>query len=425
MPVYAFKGFDASGKTVSGTRDAENPRVIKQILKRDGIYLTELAESRPVAGKKSAASASGGGAAQAAVPLSQRKFELSFLKDRVSSQDLAVATRQLATLINAGIPLVDALVALIDQIDHEAFKSIWADVKQKVNEGASFGDALASHPKAFSNLYVNMVRAGESSGALDVVLSRLADFTESQAELRAKLIGTMVYPIIMMFMAIGVTGVLFIFVIPKISKIFEAQKVALPLPTQVLIFLSNMVKDWWFVGIPLMGLGIWGFFRYIKTEKGRPKWDRFVLKAPIFGPLIRMVAITRFAKTLGTLLGSGVQLIAAFDIVKNVVQNTVLLEVIEKARDAVKEGDSIAGPLKRSGEFPPIVTHMIAIGERSGQLEPMLGNIAKAYEVQVDARLRALTSILEPVMIVFMGVVVAFMVFSILLPMLEISSFAG
>jgi general secretion pathway protein F len=269
-----------------------------------------------------------------------------------------------------------------------------------------------------------MVRAGESSGALDVVLSRLADFTESQAELKSKLVGTMVYPVIMVVMAVAVTGILFIFVIPKIAKIFEAQKVALPLPTQILMFCSGLARDYWYVAVALLVASVWGFQKYIRSEKGRPKWDAFVLKAPLFGPLVRMVAITRFTKTLGTLLGSGVPLLNAFDIVKNVVQNTVLLNVIETARDCVKEGESIAAPLKRSGEFPPIVTHMIAIGEKSGQLEEMLNNIARSYEVQVDARLRAMTSLLEPLLLVFMGVIVAFIVFSILLPMLQISSFA-
>jgi general secretion pathway protein F len=409
MPVYAYKGFDASGRTVSGTRDADNPRVIKQLLKRDGIFLTELAESK--------ASVKAGSA--------KRSFSLSLLREHVSTQELAMATRQLATLVGAGIPLVDSLMALIDQVEHETFKAVWADVKQKVNEGASFADALGGHPRVFSHLYVNMVRAGESSGALEIVLGRLADFTESQAEMKSKLTGMMVYPLIMMCMASAVTGVLFVFVIPKISKLFESQKVALPLPTQVLILVSNTVRDYWFLLLPALLLTVWGFRRYIRSERGRPWWDRFVLDVPIFGSLVRMVAVTRFCKTLGTLIASGVPLLAAFDIVKNVVENGVLIKVIETARDAVKEGDSIAAPLKRSGEFPPLVTHMIAIGERSGQLESMLNNVARSYEVQVDARLRALTSILEPAMIVMMGLVVAFIVMSILLPMLQISSFAG
>jgi len=200
--------------------------------------------------------------------------------------------------------------------------------------------------------------------------------------------------------------------------------VALPLPTQVLIFLSDFTKNYWFLAIFIMLALAYGFKRYIGSTKGRAQWDSFLLTAPIFGPLVRMVAVTRFTKTLATLLASGVPLLTAFDIVKNVVQNTRLTRVIETARDCVKEGESIAAPIKRSGEFPPIVSHMIAVGERSGQLEEMLGKIAEAYEVQVDARLRMLTSTLEPLLLVVLGVIVAFIVFSILLPMLEISSFA-
>jgi len=406
--MYAYKGFNAAGKQVAGTQDADSPRAVKAALRRDGLYLTDLKETE--------ASAKGRGANKSA--------GFSLFGERVSSQELAVATRQLATLVGAGIPLVDSLVALIDQVESASFKGVWADVKQRVNEGAGFGDALSTHPRIFSGLYVNMVRAGETSGALDVVLVRLADFTESQSELRSKVVGTMVYPILMIAVANVVVAILMIFVIPKIARLFESQKVPLPLPTRVLIGLSLAIKAYWYFVFPVIGLIIYAFMRYIRTERGRPWWDAFVLDLPIFGPLVRMIAITRFSKTLSTLLGSGVPLLAAFDIVKNVVQNTVLLRVIEMARDGVKEGESIAAPLKRSGEFPPIVTHMIAIGERSGSLEEMLGNIARSYEVQVDSRLRAMTSILEPLLIVVMGVVVAFIVFSVLMPMMEISSFA-
>lgn len=406
MAVYAYRGFDAQGRAVTGTQDADSARSIKASLRRDGIFLTELSESHSSNERKSFGA----------------RFRVR--GSRVSAQDLAVATRQLATLIEAGIPLVDSLNALIDQIESPEFKGIWAEVKQKVNEGAGFGDALNIHPRVFSGLYVNMVRAGETSGALDIVLGRLADFTESQADLRSKLIGTMVYPALMVVMANLVIAILMIFVIPKISRLFLAQKVALPLPTRVLIGMSTLLKEYWFVFFPAIGLAIWGFIRYINSTNGRLWWDRVLLDMPLFGPLVRMVAITRFAKTLSTLIGSGVPLLGAFDIVKNVVQNTTLLAVIETARDCVKEGESIAAPLKRSGHFPPIVTHMIAIGEKSGSLEEMLANISRSYDVQIDSRLRALTSVLEPLLIVVMGVVVAFIVFSVLMPMMQISSFA-
>ncbi|MDP7040000.1 MAG: type II secretion system inner membrane protein GspF [Myxococcota bacterium] len=408
MPVFLYKGYATDGAVVKGTRDSENERSIKQSLRKEGIFVTELKEAQ--AKKEGAAS--------------RFNFQMPSFAERVSTQDLSAATRQLATLVGAGIPLVESIIALVDQTENPTLKTVWADVKQQVNEGIGLGDAMGAHPKVFSPLYINLVRAGETSGAMDIVLGRLADFTESQAQMRSKLMGALFYPIVMIIMALGVTALLFVVVIPKISKIFESQNVALPLPTQVLIFLSDFTKNYWFLAIFIMLALAYGFKRYIGSAKGRPQWDSFLLTAPIFGPLVRMVAVTRFTKTLATLLASGVPLLTAFDIVKNVVQNTRLTRVIETARDCVKEGESIAAPIKRSGEFPPIVSHMIAVGERSGQLEEMLGKIAEAYEVQVDARLRMLTSTLEPLLLVVLGVIVAFIVFSILLPMLEISSFA-
>jgi len=225
-------------------------------------------------------------------------------------------------------------------------------------------------------------------------------------------------------MAMSVVGILFVFVIPKITKIFESRKAAMPLPTTILIALSNLAKDYGIIIVPLAIGAVVLFSRYIRSPKGKPWWDRVILKLPLFGSLVRMIAITRFARTLSTLIGSGVPLLTAFDIVRAVVQNELLMEVIGQARDSVKEGESIAQPLKRSGEFPPIVTHMIAIGEKSGQLEEMLDHIARAYDVQVESRLQAMTSVLEPILLVIMGVVVGFIVFAVLLPMMEFTKFA-
>jgi len=341
----------------------------------------------------------------------------------VSSQDLAIATRQLATLIAAGIPLVEGLTALVDQIEHPRLKKIMGVVKQKVNEGASLADALAEHPKVFTDLYVNMIRAGESSGALDVVLVRLADFTETQAQLRNKLIGAMLYPAIMVVVGMVIVGILFVVVIPKVTKIFEDMNVTLPWTTRLLIALSSFARDYWYVllvGVPALAYGV---RRWMKTPRGRAWWDKTQLKAPVFGELVRMLAISRFAKTLATLLASGVPIITAMDIVKNVVTNTLLSSVIDNARDAIREGESIAAPLKRSGQFPPLVYHMIAIGEKSGQLEEMLQNVARSYESQTEMRITALTSLLEPIMIVAMGGGVAFIVFSILMPIMQLNTF--
>ncbi len=415
MPVFEYSGLTEAGKNVRGLKDAESAKALRTLLRKDGIFVTES--------RAADAAAAAGGKVGTGKGL-QREVDLGdFFGGGISTQDLAVATRQLSTLIGAGIPLAEALVALTEQVEHPRLKRILGTVKQKVNEGSSLADALAEHPKAFSTLYINMIRAGESSGALDVVLVRLADFTESSAQLRNKLVGAMIYPAIMICVGVAIIGILFVVVIPKVTKIFDDMGVTLPWTTRTLIALSVFFRDYWylvFTGVPAL---IWAFKRYIGTPKGRNWFDRTQLKVPVVGDLVRMLAISRFSKTLSTLLSSGVPLLTSLDIVRNIVENTVLSKVIENARDAIREGESIAAPLKRSGEFPPLVFHMIAIGEKSGQLEQMLGNVAKSYDSQVDMRVAALTSLLEPVMILFMGVVVAFIVFSILVPIMQLNTF--
>jgi general secretion pathway protein F len=413
VPVFEYTGLTEAGKNVRGIRDAESSKVLRQILRKDGVYLTDAR------------------AAEAGAVVGEQKTGLSREVDipamlgfaGVSSQDLAIATRQLATLIAAGIPLVEALTALVDQIEQPRLKRIMGVVKQKVNEGASLADALREHPKVFSELYVNMIRAGESSGALDVVLVRLADFTESQAQLRNKIIGAMLYPAIMVVVGIAIVGILFVVVIPKVTKIFDDMNVTLPWTTRILIGVSSFARDYWYVVLVAIPALVFGLRRFVRTARGRAWWDRTKLGAPVFGELIRMLSLSRFAKTLATLLASGVPLLTAMDIVRNIVSNTLLADVIDKARDAIREGESIAAPLRRSGQFPPLVYHMIAIGERSGQLEEMLQNVARSYEAQVEMRVGALTSLLEPVMIVAMGGGVAFIVFSILMPIMQLNTF--
>jgi general secretion pathway protein F len=413
VPVFEFTGLTEAGKNVRGIRDAESSKVLRQMLRKDGVYLTEAraAEAGAVAGEQKTGLA--------------REVDVGALfgLTGVSAQDLAIATRQLATLIAAGIPLVEALTALVDQVEQPRLKRILGAVKQKVNEGSSLADALAEHKKVFTDLYVNMIRAGESSGALDVVLVRLADFTEGQALLRNKIIGAMLYPAIMMVVGVAIVGILFVVVIPKVTKIFEDMNVTLPWTTRTLIAVSAFARDDWYVLLVVLPALAYGARRWVRTARGRAWWDRAQLRAPIFGDLLRMLAISRFAKTLATLLASGVPLLTAMDIVRNIVSNTLLSDTIEQARDAIREGESIAAPLKRSGQFPPLVYHMIAIGERSGQLEEMLRNVAKSYESQVEMRVSALTSLLEPVMIVAMGGGVAFIVFSILMPIMQLNTF--
>lgn len=415
MPVFEYRGLNSAGKQIKGLLEADSPKTLRSKLRADGVFLTDvLAQAE---GSRGAVSR-GANAAQVARDIDLRKLG----RGRVNTDDVAIFTRQLSTLLGAGVTLVESLTALVDQVEKERFKRALSDIKQRVNEGSSLADALGQHPKIFPNIYVNMVRAGEASGALDAVLTRLADFTENQARLQQKILSTMLYPAIMMVVGGGILVALMVFVVPKVTKIFETMKATLPLSTRILIATSNFFQNWWFVAVPVMALGVWLFMRWTKSPKGKPKWDRFVLKAPIVGSLVRLLSISRFARTLSTLLKSGVPLLAAMDIVKAIMTNTVLAEVVEKARDSIREGESIATPLKRSGEFPPLVYHMVAIGERSGQLEDMLTNVADNYETQVNVRIGALTSLLEPLLIVVMGAVIAFVALSILLPILQVNS---
>jgi general secretion pathway protein F len=408
MPVFEYRALTSAGKTVQGLREADSPKALRGTLRREGVFLTE------VVGQKEAD-------AQASRDVNVRRWVVG----RISAEDLAIATRQLAVLVHAGVPLVEALTALVEQVDKEKLKRVLGDVKQRVNEGTSLADALAAHPRVFGELFVNMIRAGEHSGALEVVLVRLADFTEAQARLRSKILGTLAYPVLMMIIGSVVLGILFTVVIPRVTKIFQDTKATLPWMTRLLIGFTGFVTQFWWVLLLLVAGSIWGFLRWRASPAGRARWHRFVLTVPVFGRLARIIAIGRFARTLATLLKSGVPLLVSMDIVKNVVGNVRLAEVIEQARDAIREGESIAAPLKRSGEFPPLVHHMVAIGERSGALEEMLGNVASAYEGQVDTTVAALTSLLEPLMIVAMGAVVAFIVFSVLMPILELNTLAG
>jgi general secretion pathway protein F len=410
MPVFEFRGFDVAGKAVKGVRDADSAKGLRALLKREGVLATEVKES----GKVDAANAKTG--------VLGKEVKFTFL-ERVSTDDLALATRQLATLLQAGVPMVDSLTALIDQTENQVLKRILSKVKTDVNEGMSLGDAFAKH-KPFDHIYVNMVRAGESSGTLDVVLERLADFKEGQARIQGEIISALMYPVVMVFVGIANIGILFTVVIPKITRMFENSKIALPIKTQILILISTIVADYWWLLLIIAAASVWLVRRWLRTPLGRERWDAWKLKLPVAGSLVRMIAVARFSRTLGTLLQSGVALLTALDIVKNVVANAVLLKVIETVREAVREGEDIAPPLKRSGEFPPMVTHMVAIGEKSGQLEQMLERVAKAYEQRVDARMKGLMSLLAPALILVMAGAVGFVVFAILEPILQMSSLA-
>jgi general secretion pathway protein F len=408
VAVFEYKGISAAtGKPVKGVRDAENAKALRVALRKDGILLTTAAEERSATSK------------------TKRSINLFAFAQRPSLNDIAVVTRQLATLLKAGIPLFESLTALIDQTEKEALRRALTQVRDQIREGTSFAKALEAHPTIFQPLYVNMVRAGEASGMLQTVLERITGFLEAQAKLRGKVTSALAYPALMGILGLSLVSVLMIAVVPNVTSIFASMDQALPWYTAALIGVSDFLASYWWVMLALMIGGIWGFRRWVRTPAGRLRWHGIVLKVPIVGKLVLMIAIARFSRTLATLLGAGVALLGAMDIVKNVLGNAVLEKVVVDAIGSIREGQSIADPLKRSGHFPPIVTHMITIGEKSGQLEEMLQNVSNAYDLEVETRVTVMTSLLEPLMIVFMGGAVGFIAFSILMPLIQMSSFAG
>ncbi len=417
MPVYAWKGLNAGGKSVSGTRDADGPKVLRQLLRKDGVFITEHREVLSGGQKASRPAAS------ANVSVFKREIDLRSLLERVQPQEVAAFTRQLATLIKAGIPLAEALGALAEQGENKKLQMVLAEIRQKVNEGSSLADTLGAHPAIFPELYTNMVRSGEAAGNLDAVLSRLADFLDAQNALRSKVSGALTYPIIMVILGTIIMGVLMVVVVPKITSIFEDMGHTLPWNTQFLIFLSDLVGSYWWALIVLGALTYVVYRRWSRRPKGRGVIDRYKLKLPLLGPLVRFVAVARFARTLSTMLAAGVPVLTALEITKKVLNNTVLEKVVEEARDAIREGEPIANPLKRSGQFPSLMVHMISVGERSGQLEAMLENVATAYERDVDGKVAKLTTILSPMLIVGMALAVVFIVFSVLQPILDMQNF--
>lgn len=399
MPIYSYKGLDKTGKEIKAVINAESDIQAKSKIKSLGVMLIDIKEKK----SKSNSSLSIG------------------TGKKVAITDLAMMTRQLATLVKAKIQIVEALAALQDQVDNDYLKIVLSEVKQDVNEGSSLAKAMGKHPQVFNNVYVNMVEAGEASGNLEIVLLRLADFTEAQMKLKSKIQGAMLYPLIMIGVGSALISLIFLFVIPKLTKIFISMKMELPLPTKISITISNFMQSYWW-SIPIGVFVIFTLFKkYIATVNGKRRWDGILLKLIIVGNLTRMINVSRFCSTLATLLNSGVPIIASLNIVKNLIPNVLIQDAIDQAKESVSEGGSLAAPLKDSGHFPTMVTHMITLGEKSGELEDMLKIIAENYEDQVDSKISGLTSLLEPIMIVFLGLTVFFVVISVILPMMKLN----
>jgi len=405
VPVFEYRGIQsASGKAVKGYRDAESAKALRSALRKDGVLLTAASEESEDKEQKG-----------------KRNIDLLAYFRRPKLRDVAVMTRQLATLVRAGVPLLESIAALTEQVENEQLVRVMTTVRESLNEGTSFAKTLEQHPKVFPPLYVNMVAAGEASGTLEAVLERLADFMESQARLRGKVTAALAYPVLMAVVGTILVSVLMVGVVPQVTSVFDNLGQTLPWYTRLLIFVSEVIGGYWWLLISSLALAIYVFTRWKRTPEGRMKWDRFRLTMPIFGRLTLLVAVARFSRTLSTLLASGVQLLPAMEIGKHVLENARLSAVVAEAIGSIRGGESIAEPLRRSGAFPPMVTHMIAIGEKSGQLEQMLENVSRAYEADVETRVQALTSLLEPMMIVLLGGVVGFIALAILMPLIQMN----
>jgi len=405
MPVYEYKALDIRGKKLKGIIDADSISAARQKLRETNIFPVNLKETFVEEKNKVASGRS-----------------ISDLFKRVSLREISIMTRQLATLLGASISLVPSLTALISQTTNPKLKKTLAQIKEDVNEGNSLARSISHYPGIFSPFYINMVRAGEASGTLDIVLERLADFNESRQALQGKIKAALAYPIFMFLIGSIVLFFLTTFIVPKITGIFSEMNQTLPGITNFLISISSFLKSFWMVIILIMiGSFIGLRYMFLKTLSGQYFWDKIKLKMPLFGSLTHKMAVARFSRTLGTLLESGVPMLTALSIVKNVVNNRLIADSIAEASRDVEEGQNLSATLLRSKIFPPIVSQMISAGEQSGTLEKMLCKIADSLENEVESNITMITSMLEPVMILVMGLLVGFIVISILLPIFEMN----
>jgi type IV pilus assembly protein PilC len=402
MPAYVWKGLNRKGQKKKGEMDAENENFVRLTLRRQGVEPSSI-KLKP-----------------------KDVFEnIKLFQPRITEKDIVVMTRQFATMIDAGLPLVQCLDILYSQQDNRTFKRILKQIKDDVEEGSTFADALKKHPDVFDELFVNLVAAGEIGGILDVILNRLANYIEKAAKLKKKVKGAMVYPLVVMIIAVCVVAVILIFVIPVFQQMFADFGRALPAPTQFVVNLSNFVKSYIVHIVVFMALCIFAFRRFYRTERGRTVVDDLVLKAPVFGVLIRKVAVAKFTRTLGTMISSGVPILDSLDIVAATAGNKTIETALRETRLSISEGRTIAEPLADSDVFPAMVVQMISVGEATGALDTMLTKIADFYDDEVDAAVDALTAMLEPFMMVFLGGTIGGLVVSMYLPIFQMAGAVG
>ena len=409
MPIYEYRALTVAGQARKGIIDADTARQARETLRGDKVHVTEMWEVKDT---KVRAPAKG-------VVKKGISFKVPRLQGRIKTRDLATFTRQFSTLLKSGIQLADALKALVEQCADRNMEQVLRVVKEEITSGNNLAEALAKHPRYFSDLYVNMVRAGEASGNLDVVLTRIADYLQKQASLKSKVVSALTYPCIMMSVGLLVVIFLMSYVVPQITQVLLERNQALPLPTEILVSISTFMKSFWWVLL----IGLVGLFFLLKailaTDAARLRFDTFLLRAPIIGQLFSKQAISRFTMTFSTLLKSGLPALDALKIVSLVVNNARLTQVINDIHTRIVEGADIATPIKKSKVFPPMIGYMVSVGEQSGQLEEVLDRISESYEEELEHAIQRLTSLIEPIIIIILAGVVLFIISAVLLPLLN------
>ncbi len=397
MPTFTYKARNWDGKIVTAEMEGESKETCIAKLREKGYFVTSINEKK----------GSGG-------------ISLNFFERGISSTEVCIFARQFATMIGSGVPLVRCLTILQQQSENPTFKRVISQIRADVEGGSTFSKALEKHPKVFSDLFCSLVKAGEVGGILDQILNRLADYLESSENLKSKVKGALTYPVVVFAIAGLVVVALVMFVLPQFKEIFMGMKVDLPLATQLLLGLSDFMVSWWFVVLPVI-FGIpFLIVNFFKTKTGGRIFDVNILKMPAIGMMMRKVAVAKFTRTLGTLIASGVPILQALEVTAQTAGNVVIAEAVDKTRVSIREGESIAEPLKTSNVFPPMVVQMIAVGEETGELDKMLSKIADFYDTEVDNAVKGLTSVIEPIVIVFMGVVIGGIVLAVFMPMLKL-----
>lgn len=432
MPVYEWKGYDSGGKKASGVIDADSPRDARTKCKRQGNLVTDVVEIR--GGKKSRMYMSKrpklGKLTKGNKRIASMKKRLEAARGRKDggnrskgrTEEVATFTRQLSTLTRAGIPITEALRAIIEQTDNKRLNILYRDIREKIAQGMPTADALASHPDYFDNLNVSMVRAGEASGHLDEVLLKMSNFMQEQSKLRNKVQAAMMYPVVMLIVGLLVVALLIAIVVPKITVMLENQGSELPLPTRILQDTSDFLIGYWWVLVIVGIFSMLAFNLVYSSPKGRLNIDTKLLRMPIFGDLLKKQAIARFAQTFATLLASGVPVVRCLEVNRTVLGNRLMENTIDDVRQKIIEGADIAGPIRASGVFPPLLGYMIAVGEQSGELDSMMLQIGDTYQEEVEIATQKMTSLIEPILILVLAVMVGFIILAILWPVLQMTS---